>query len=216
MTTLGPWYGIDTAAPDMSTAGQLVTASGGSTTTTTPGSQTFNFGGYMLLHFLGGSVADVGGPPTPDGHGWLFDSTSLVGESLPAGNWTLHCTLQTSDAGAPTGNLTARLYVLNILGAVYTPVGSATITGLTLSEAGATYTFTLAGVSVAVASGDYLYLDFYWQQTGGGTGSTLTGYVVSNTSSGKAGTLDVTAPTVAPVESSGQQYWPHHRFGTQL
>jgi hypothetical protein len=193
MTTL---YGLSTQTVSVPNAGALTTTGGGSSTTPSPGTQTLNYSGYLQIVSLGGVTPDSGGLNPPNGHGWLLDdTTTFAGTTTPSGSWVWKGTLATSDVNAQ-GSLTVRFYRLNIAGATYTLIATAAQSTLTLTPAGVALTLTAAGVAATTfAAGESLYVDLIWDQTGGGSGSTLTSVRVASTSAGVPGAFEIDTPT---------------------
>lgn len=199
-----PYYGSNTADRFVGVGDQLLATGGGAATTYTPGNQTFNFTGWMQLLAQGGVTGVHGAIGAPDGHGWWLDwavggTSPLNGQTIPAGNWSGTFTLK-CDA-AQTGTLTFRIYKGNWAAGTASetfPTNIITYTTGTLNLVAGDNTVTLpatAGAATSFGATDSLYLDIWYNQTGGGTAASLTALKVASGASGVAGVFEIDAPT---------------------
>lgn len=199
-----PYYGTDQADQFAGGGNELSATGGGSTTTYTPGNQTFNFAGWMQLLAHGGVTGVHGAIGAPDGHGWWLDwapagSSPLNGQTIPAGNWSGNFVIK-CDA-AQTGTLTFRIYKGNWVAGTATesfPTNIITYTTGSLSLAAGDNTVAVpatAAAAVTFGATDSLYVDIWYNQTGGGTGASLTYVKVAQGTTGVANVFEIDAPS---------------------
>jgi hypothetical protein len=154
-------YGLPIAASTLPTAGKLVTTDGVTTHThslTSCGQNT----GFSELYALGTpkTWAGLGSIGTPSGNGWLFDSTSLQGRQILAGNWSMVIRMGIDNAsGSVTASMYMRAFKRSSAG-IYALIGSAvTLSGQTIDTI-TTYNFpTSSEAAMVFGIGDKLYLD---------------------------------------------------------
>lgn len=196
------YYGLDTATVDVSNSGNLTATGGGSSTTETPGTQTLNYNGYdwVAISFRGGVESIRGAlPPTGEGHGWLLDDTSLEGQTISAGDWSALFTLVCSDSGA-VGTLAAQFFKLDTSTAAFTLIGTAeSAAGQNIGTTPTAFTLTATGIgAVTFDTGEKLYIELYWNQASGGSGTNLTSVQVASAADGvpgAAGGLEIQLPS---------------------
>jgi hypothetical protein len=126
-------------------------------------------------------VASIG---SPDGKGFLWDVTTLEGQTLAAGNYSGIIRLNASQFSGGTGNtqagtLTAdivvRVYKRSSAG-VYTLIATMTLTAQSLTPTFTSYSLPVsAGSATAFASGDKLYIDCWANVTANANGSSVQG-----------------------------------------
>lgn len=127
---------------------------------------------------------------TTNGYGWIFDSP-LNGkyDSLPnpdsntADDWTFYVRIRLSAGGAPAAG-TIRAYVFRYDGSsTYTPLFTASKTGVSPSSTATTYNFTYDPDSDLDMQGQYLYVHYTWQTTNssGASNSTVIDFHVEGT-----------------------------------
>jgi hypothetical protein len=191
---MSSYYGLNTTCTDPSNAGKLTSTGGGSTTADTTGTETFNYGGYIQLLFLGGVSTVAGGVQSPNGRGFGLDSSELNGQSVPAGDWSVQVPLINSNASA-TVDVTARLFKRTPGGATYTEIGEATLSGQTIGTSLTVLNFTITAAQADFAADEFLYLDVWYHLTAGGSGTNLTSYRVSGDANGNPSALSVTTPS---------------------
>jgi hypothetical protein len=117
--------------------------------------------GYGELRADGSASAWSAGAslPDPSGHGFVWDQTTLEGESFPVGLWRPVVKLTTT-AGSVTCDVYVRLFKLTAGGA-YEPIAAAAALAVVLA-AGVTQVVTptaVEGSSMSFGVGERLYLD---------------------------------------------------------
>lgn len=208
------YYGLSSQSADIANANNLTSTGGGSTPTPTTGNQTFNFTGWMELQSHGGSTGVHGAIGSPDGRGFILDTSELTGITTPAGVWTALIKLISSAATA-TGDVTVRFYDLDLLGAVYTELGEATLTSQSITTTGTALTLATASLAAHTwASGHNLYMDIWINQTGGGSAGNLISIEVASTSAGvpaASGGYEITIPDGTSSFTVGMTHAVHLR-----
>lgn len=201
LTVYGNW---NDASSTLSTAQKLYTDSGGATTnskTSLVGTST----GYGEIYSQGnaGAWAAAGGVSAPSGHGWLFDITTLEGQTLITGNWQFVCRMLIS-AGTATADIIHRFYKRSS-GGVYTAIGSITLSAQALTTTTTTYTSAASSLSsMAFVTGDKLYVDVWCNVTANssGSGAATLGYAMANTTThGKANNGQIITPGYNPTST---------------
>ena len=171
MTVLSA-YGTNTASATLSTANKLFAVTGATTTTnaTKIGTAT----GYSEIFSQGttGAWSGAGSIGAPSGNGWLWDVTTLEGNTISSGSWNASCRLsQPGGAGSISCSIFMRAYKRSS-GGVYTAIGSLSLTGQTLTNSLSTFTMTSASLgSMAFSTGDKLYTDLWLNVTANTNGS---------------------------------------------
>jgi len=178
-------YPSNIAASTIATAGKLSSTTGGtaSSCSTKIGTAT----GYGQLYALTNSNAwpALGSIGSPDGNGFLWDVTTLVGNTLAAGNWTPTIRVRIS-GGTATADFYVRIYKYN--GGTYTFVGTCIATGNNLTSGFLNLTFNNTSLgSMDFATGDKLYIDVWSNITTNGTGSSSATMIMTVSDSGTQG-----------------------------
>lgn len=190
MTTALTLYYCRAASTTLSTAGALASTTGG-----TLGNNAITLGtntGYGELYALTAETFPNGGTGigNPSGNGFLWDVTTLEGQQIIAGTWTVTIRLQLSGAGV-TGSLTVDLYARVFRRSstgIYTQIGSTmSKTGNTVNTTVASFTFAGASLPLATFSGgDKAYTDAWANVTANNaTGGTATIKFFSTTTAGQ-------------------------------
>lgn len=192
-------YGSAVASSTLSTANAMATTTGGTETTkTTTGPASGN--GIVEILSQGGSGTLNASLPSPSGHGWLYDSTALEGQTIPAGNWSASIALSDAAGSGPVNAYTLRASKRSS-GGTYTTIGTLTISSTTISSTRTVYTFSLTSFSaVSFATGDKLYFDEFIDAHGWGSDPILA-YLSNSSSVGVANDLVVTTPGYLPSSS---------------
>jgi hypothetical protein len=191
-------YGTNSTTSTLSTANKLVTSTGGGSTFTTTKVGTST--GWGELYSQGNtSVWAAGGAiGSPSGHGFLWDVTTLEGQTILAGNWTPVVQLLTS-IGSITADIHVRAYKYN--GGAYTSIGDMSKTGQSITTGTTTYTFSASSLSaVSFSTGDKLYVDVWLNITANSTGSgsaTVFLNMASSSTQGVASEMQVGTPGYA-------------------
>lgn len=213
MVTALTLYPNQTVTSILANADQLLTAPGGPTTNK---NTTFGSGsnpGFGQIASRGSSSWQGGGSiGSPNGRGFLLDSSLLDAMQIIAGNWT-----STLKLGVEAGSIVADLYVRAYLynSGIYTQIGaSMTLLAQTISSTtGAEYAF--AGTSLPLQSfqvGQRLYLDVWANITSNSGATIMRLWTSSSASQGSANTQIVTPGyQAAPVVSSGNPAMFVHR-----
>src|SRR6266699_585834 len=176
-------YGSHTAAATIATANTLMTSTGAGadlTKTTLIGTAS----GYGTLRSQGnaGAWPAAGSLPAFNGFGWLWDVTTLEGNTLVGGNFTPSFRLFDT-----TGLTTVDLYfrVAKVNAGVYTQIGSTFVkSGVVITAVSTIITMTAVSLpTTGFSTGDKLYiqLDAYIT-TPNGSGVTTVTVVMSNSS----------------------------------
>jgi hypothetical protein len=180
------YYGLSSTTIDLGNADDLTATGGGASHAYNTGSETFNFAGWMRINPHGGSTSVVGAIAGGNGHGWLLDTVELSGANIPAGTWAAILSLKTSDSSA-TGDIFVRFGYVDIGTATFTTIGDISLTAQTITTAGAQFNLSGALGAVTIPTGQKLYLEVWWHQTGGGSGTNLMSVSLATTSSGVPG-----------------------------
>lgn len=198
-------YATNTASTTLSTARNAVAvtgASGNTASQTVVGNQT----GWVQIWSEGNaSLAQFASMQSPNGHGVLWDVTTLEGQQIVAGTWTPIFRTDLS-VGTATVDLVVAVYIYNA--GTYTSIGTCTLSGQSITSTVANFTFTGTSLSAATfGTGDKLYTEWWYNITTNGTGSTTAtaAFSTSNSSTqGKANAEAVTTPgyQLAPVALS--------------
>ena len=156
-------YSALNAAADLGSATQLQsTAPAGSETANNNACTTAAFNwGELQSRNAQVSWPNLGAEPTPTGKGFLWDVTTLEGQTIAAGNWSGTWDFRAT-AGTITATIYCRLWKWNKTSGIYTQIGSDINTG------SRGYTSSTTAVSIpstampatAFLTADKLYIDF--------------------------------------------------------
>lgn len=197
MTTALILYGSNVASSTLSSACVTPITTGGSeasVTTTSPASGN----GYLEIFSQGGTGVLKASLGAPSGKGWLFDATTLEGQSIPAGAWSATVALADTARSNAVGSVTLRAYKRSSTG-VYSQICTLTLASPTLNTTRTAYTLSTASAASAwFATGDKLYLDLYVQDTGWAS-DTIAVYESSSGTTGVANDMQVTTPGYNPT-----------------
>src|SRR6266568_6364597 len=176
-------YGSHTAAATIATANLLMTSTGAGadlTKTTLIGTAS----GYGTLRSQGnaGAWPAAGSLPAFNGFGWLWDVTTLEGNTLVGGNFTPSFRLFDT-----TGLTTVDLYfrVAKVNAGVYTQIGSTFVkSGVVITAVSTIITMTAVSLpTTGFSTGDKLYIQLDANiTTPNGSGVTTVTVVMSNSS----------------------------------
>jgi len=176
-------YGTHTAAATIATANTLMTSTGAGadlTKTTLIGTAS----GYGTLRSQGnaGAWPAAGSLPAFNGFGWLWDVTTLEGNTLVGGNFTPSFRLFDT-----TGLTTIDLYfrVAKVNAGVYTQIGSTFVkSGVVITAVSTIITMTAVSLpTTGFSTGDKLYIQLDANiTTPNGNGVTTVTVVMSNSS----------------------------------
>lgn len=197
MTTALILYGSNVASSTLSSACVTPITTGGSeasVTTTSPASGN----GYLEIYSQGGSGVLNASLGVPSGKGWLFDATTLEGQSIPSGAWSATVALADTARSSAVTSITLRAYKRSSTG-VYSQICTLTQASPTLNTTRTTYTLsTSSAASAWFTTGDKLYLDLYVQDTGWAS-DTMAVYESSSGTTGVANDMQVTTPGYNPT-----------------
>lgn len=193
------YYGLSAGSILLGNANQLTDTGGGSSTTPTTGTETMDYGGWIQVWSHGGAPTVNGAIGSPNGRGFILDSAALEGVVVPSGVWSVKLTPLTS-ASSAVGDMVVRIYDLDYFQAIYTEIGEAIQSGITVPTTGIDLTFSTdsLGQYTFGGSGHKLYLDIWWHQLGGGSFPNLMSLKVASTSSGVPGAVEIILPSEAP------------------
>lgn len=135
-----------------------------------------------------------GGPTgiiTTNGKGWIYD-TSLQGNTILAGTWTVNPSLIRGSGGAHTGNLHCEIYKVtanttNVVNVFLIASGNSLSNNaatLSLAATPTKFPFTIQGGQAKFNRNEYLYIQFFWLDQTVGTG--VFGNQVDNTTAATA------------------------------
>jgi hypothetical protein len=111
------------------------------------------------------------GTITASGKGWIYDTQPL--EDFLSGTWTVDFELKRASGGTHTGVATCEVYKVTATTTVITAVtliGTAATSAVSLTTSAARYSTTFSGSQITFASGNYLYIQFFWKASAVGTG----------------------------------------------
>jgi hypothetical protein len=188
-------YGSNVAATTVTTACKLATTTGGTETSTETFAPNDNSQKYIEVWSQGGTVTDSASLPAPDGHGWLFDVTTLESQTIATGNWSATVALQ-DPGGALTSTLVMRFYKRSS-GGTYTSIGSITQTGNTIGTTRTVLSLSATSMgSMAFVTGDKLYIDLFILPTGSSTWTAdgINCYLSNSATAGVANDFVVVTP----------------------
>ena len=193
-------YGSSVASTTLSTAAQLSSATGGtetSVTTTGPASGS----GYVEIRGSTGSSAVNASIPSPSGNGFLWDVTTLEGQTITAGSWTAAVGILDTKGSGPFSSLTLRFYKRSSAG-VYTLIGSIAMGSGTISTTRTTFSLSGSALgSMAFGTGDKLYADLWLQANGWGS-DPIKNFVTTSATQGLANDLQITTPGYTPSSTT--------------
>jgi len=174
------------ASSTLSTANQLI--ENGSTTssnTNKNSNATVGTTGWIEVYSQGNgtTVSGAGSQPSPSGHGWFDDGTTLEANHYDTGTWTATIRMSLS-AGSCTADLHVRAYRYH--SSAYTLIAEMVATGQSLTTTQANFTCTATGVaaSATFATGDKTYIDITANITASSSGGNLK---IQESSSGTQG-----------------------------
>lgn len=201
MATALTVYLTETASTTVSTADTLLeNASTGATLSNKNTNLTSGTTGWIEIWSQGDASAQTGAgsEPSPSGHGWCDDNTTLVGNSFVSGTWTFTLGFECTTTGTFTTDVHFRAYQRSS-GGTYTLICEATQTSQTLVSTSYTVlnTSVSASSSNTFASGDKLYIDVLFNIA---TNSTTGNMRMQASSSSTVGS--VSAQVVTPGYSS--------------
>src|SRR6266849_2809056 len=190
--------GSNVAAAIVSTGFKAAPETGGTETTSTVLVALSSTGWLELSPGVTGTPTPAGSEPTtPSGKHFFFDATTLVGNTLTGGTFTVKHTI--SQTRTMVGVLVMRVWLWN--GTTYTQIGSdVSASSQTLATAKTTYTYTGTIPAQAFTSGQYLSYDFLLDITTGplGGANTLTNYWSNSGTTGVAGDAEVATQGYVP------------------
>lgn len=192
MVTALTLYGTGGASSTLTTAAKLTTGTGGTVMTVNTSINAGN-GYYELYGKGGGASSAVTSLPSPTGNGWLWDVTTLEGQQLVSGSYTLTGTVAIGSGTLASCSLSLRLYKYSSSNSTYTAICSGTSSTFTLTTTATAYSISLSGIAAfSFVTGDKLYLDAFLN---GIPASARSVHVsVSSTSLGIANDMQVTTP----------------------
>ena len=191
-------YLLSTASSTLATADNLSATrpSSESSAATLVGTQA----GWLQLYAQGNAQPGVGASEPPqDGNGFLWDVTTLEGQSLLAGNYTP--TLKLAVSAGTLSNTDIHLRVSKrTSGGVYTTIAESTLSAQTLTTTPAVYSLpAAAGALTNFAVGDKLYADVILHVGTNGTGSAAANVLLyENGGANESFTLPSWVPTTVP------------------
>lgn len=197
-------YGINTAATTVATCDQLVTGNGGATVAGT-GSKVGQSTGYGELVSQGttNNWAAAGSIGSPSGLAWLFDVTTLEGQTIAAGTWTIAHHLLNNGANNYTADIYGRVYKRSS-GGVYTLIGTLSLLAQTITTASTLFTLTGSLSSMAFVTGDKLYHDLWLNVASGGSGVNVkVNDARGSGATGAVGFAEIDTPGYSPTPTSG-------------
>jgi len=186
-------YGIGAASGTLATAGKFATGTGG--TGSTQNTKINNSTGWGELYALGnaGSWSGAGSEPAPSGNGWLWDVTTLEGQTLTATTLTFKLAVTGSSGVFCTAVFHFRLYKRSS-GGVYTQIIDAASASTDIHNT-TTNNVTASGTATqtAFSTGDKLYLDMPTNLTANSSSIGVTLNVAEPTSgtTGVAGDVEI-------------------------
>lgn len=200
--------GCQTAA-SLTTANQLVANQSG---TTTGGNSTkigmaagTNCWGEIYAQGSTASWPAGGAIGSPSGHGWLYDVTTLEGQTIPAGSWQWVEKVRVTNVNI-TADIVVRAYKYNSTSHAYTLIGAITLGAQTIGATVAPFTSAMTSLSaVSFATGDKLYIDMWLNITTNNTGTegaTFNVLQCSNATSGFVGIAQMLTPGYQATSTS--------------
>jgi hypothetical protein len=191
-------YGSSIASTTLTTADQFATTTGGTETSKTTSVASAAGNGYLEVLSQGGSGTIYTSIPAPTGRGWLFDVTTLEGQTLASGNWSGSVGLADTAGSGPLLSIIAREYKRSSAG-VYTSIGTLTLSGPTITTTRTTFSLpSTSFASMAFATGDKLYVDLFIDANGWG-GDFIVNDVSNSTSAGVVNDMQIVSPGYAPT-----------------
>lgn len=194
-------YGVKTAATTIANAAQLLTVNGGTSTVISSLLGTATGWGEVWGQGNAAAWAAAGSQPAASGHGWLWDVTTLEGQTIAAGTWTVKILTALSLATSCVADMHIRAFV-HTSGGTYTQIGSdLVLTAQTVNTTNATYTFSASLPSQAFNTGDKLYMDQTWNVTTNtsASGSTIKDHGGPSAGNGVVGQREIDTPGYAPT-----------------
>ncbi len=186
------------------TSDQLYSLAGTPTVTSAASVIGNNITGWGEITSQGAAVwAAASTMPAPTGHGWLYDSSILQGETMQAGAYVPTFRFNASQgaavAGTLSGDLVCRISKWNSVTNTFSTIATSTLAGQTITTA-ATFSFPQGyGAAVAFDVGEYGYVDLFFNCKTNANGASNQGIRVNNLSTDTVGgTGDVLAQIVTP------------------
>lgn len=166
MTTALTVFYSNAASSTLSTANQLYSASGTPTTVQTLTELDASTGyGEICSQGSATAWAALGAIGNPTGKGFLWDVTTLEGNSFVAGNWSAAIRLNSQQGQAFQGAIFVRAWKRSS-GGVYTLIVSMSLTGQSFTGSITTYSLpSTSASSVSFTTGDKLYVDAWLNVT---------------------------------------------------
>ena len=191
-------YGSSVAATTITTACKMSSTTGGTETSKTTNAPNDSSQNYMEVLSQGGTGTDSASQAAPSGKGWLWDVTTLEGQTIAAGNWSAVITL-TDTAGFTAVTFILRVYKYN--SGTYTAIGTLTLTGQAMSGTKTSYSLPSSSFSaVSFTTGDKLYFDeTIHPTTGHWTGDPIANFVSNSGTAGVVNDFVITAPDYSPT-----------------
>lgn len=179
-------FGTNVAASTVSTANKIVTGSGGSNTSKNTKIGTASNYGELTSQGTTSAWAAAGSLPAQSGNGWLWDTTTLEGQTIAGANWTPTCRLNVS-AGSLTADIIFRASIRHSDN-TYSTIGTITLTGQSITTSSATYNLAATSLNAAAfTTGDKLYIDWLLNVTNNSTGSSSANVQIIMSNSGTSG-----------------------------
>jgi hypothetical protein len=204
MTAL-TFYAASAASSTLSTADKLYVIHGvDNTNVTTSLTLIDNSTGYVELYPQGNASNGVVGslPSSPSGHGFLWDVTTLEGQTIASGNWSGNIRLASQQGQSFTADIYRRIWKRSS-GGSYTLIVTLLLTAQSFTGTNTTYALpSNSASSSAFATGDKCYIEEYLHITAnsGTSGQQVRYNRLSTDTSGLAG--DSNSQTVTPGYSA--------------
>lgn len=202
MTTALTCYAITTNSTTLSTARELISASGGAQGTGVSTKVGNNTTGWFEEYSQGnGTATIVGSQGSADGHGFLFDVTTLENQTIVSGSWVFTFNFAMLSASSTmTGTMNYRAYKRSS-GGTYTSIcsgasSSQSISGTTVVSVAVTVNSVSA---VSFSTGDKLYSDIWIDETTGDFFNGSLNYFPSNSTSAGWSGASIQTPGYNPT-----------------
>ena len=117
-------------------------------------------------------IATPGGTITGTGKGWIYDTQPNQG--ILNGTWTINFEAVRGTGGTHTGHLICEVYKVTATTTTVTKVtliGTADSGLVTLTTTASRFAATFSGSQITFNSGEYLYVQIFWECTTVGTGN---------------------------------------------
>lgn len=193
-------YGTQVAATTLATAGKLATTTGGTGSVVTMLISTAT--GYGELMAQGNASAWAAGASlfAPTGNGWLWDVTTLAGQTLPPGIWTPEIKAKVS-TGSIVADMYVRAYAYDTVALTFTLIGVMMLAAQTFTTSAAFYTFAATTLpAFTFGANQRLYYDYPLNITSNSmaVGATFTLNLASTGGAGVANVAQMTTPGYGP------------------